>query len=63
MDGVVLEITKSRILGEILEILHKKDIGILKLKKVSSHGYIVISTIRKRSLRAKYMPFFLGILQ
>jgi hypothetical protein len=35
MDGAVWEITKSRVLGEILEIICKKDIGGLKLRDIA----------------------------
>lgn len=35
MDGEVWEVIKSQSLGEIFEIMHKKDIGGLKLKNIA----------------------------
>ena len=35
MDGDVWEITKSRDLNEILELMRKSQLGSLKLKKIS----------------------------
>jgi hypothetical protein len=35
MDGAVWEIIESRVLGEILEIIRKKDTGGLKLRGIA----------------------------